>query len=221
MTIQRHPAPRLAALAAALGAAALLSACVVEAPPRYVQAPPRPAPVYQQPAPVYEQPAPVYEQPAQDYGPDYAQDDDPVVSVYVDPPIEQPEPIAVQWAPPPMLVEVPPPQPYPDAVWTGGYWAWEGRWYWAAGRWSPPPRPHYVWVQPYYEHRADVVVFVPGFWCAPERHFVPPAPGLRISVAFARAVGRWVRKACSCRRRRALAPASSFRRRWARHPQSS
>jgi hypothetical protein len=188
MTITRHPAPRLAVLAAALGAAALLSACVVEAPPRYVRPAPvyqQPATVYQQPAPVYEQPEPVYEQPAPDYAPDYAPDSDPVVSVYVDPPIDQPEPIAVQWAPPPMLVEVPPPQPYPDAVWTGGYWSWEGRWFWAAGRWSPPPRPHYVWVQPYYEHRADVVVFVPGFWCAPERHFVPPAPGLHISVALA------------------------------------
>jgi hypothetical protein len=183
MTTPRTQAvPRMAALAAALGAAALLSACVIEAPPRYVQAPPRPAPA---PAPVYVQPAPVYEQPAQDYAPDYEQEAEPVVSVYVDPPIEQPEPIAVQWAPPPMLVEVPPSQPYPDAVWTGGYWSWEGRWFWAAGRWSPPPRPHYVWVQPYYEHRADVVVFVPGFWCAPERHFVPPPPGLRISVAFA------------------------------------
>jgi hypothetical protein len=145
-------------------------------------------PVYQQPVPVYQQPAPVYQQPAPDYQQppqSYAQDDDPVVSVYVDPPIDQPEPIAVQWAPPPMLVEVPPPQPYADAFWTGGYWAWEGRWFWSAGRWAPPPRPRYVWVQPYYEHRADVVVFVPGFWCAPERHFVPPAPGLRISVAVA------------------------------------
>ena len=159
--------PRLGALAAALGAAALLSACVVEAPPRYVAVPPRPAPVYPQPAP------------------DYAPENDPVVSVYVDPPLEQPAPIAVQWAPPPMLVEVPPAQPYPDAVWTGGYWAWEGRWFWSAGRWAPPPRPSFVWVQPYYEHRADVVVFVPGFWCAPERHFVPPPAGLSISVAIA------------------------------------
>ena len=166
-----HALLRLSALGAALGAAALLSACVVEAPPRYVQ---RPVPVYQQPAPVYQQPAPAY-----------VQEDEPVVSVYVDPPIDQPAPIAVQWAPPPMLVEVPPPQPYGEAVWTGGYWAWEGRWFWSAGRWAPPPRPSYLWVQPYYEHRADVVVFVPGFWCAPERHFVPPAPGLSISIALA------------------------------------
>ena len=168
MTTPRNQAVlRLGALGAALGAAALLSACVVEAPaPRYVP-PPRPVPVYPQAAP------------------DYAPENDPVVSVYVDPPLEQPAPIAVQWAPPPMLVEVPSPQPYPEAIWTGGYWAWEGRWFWSAGRWAPPPRPSFVWVQPYYEHRADVVVFVPGFWCAPERHFVPPPPGLSISVAIA------------------------------------
>ncbi len=165
-TPSRQAFMRLGLLAAALGAAALLSACVVEAPPRYVQAPPpRPQPVYEQP-----QAAP---------------DNEPVVSVYVDPPLEQPAPIAVQWAPPPMLVEVPPPQPYAEAVWTGGYWAWEGRWFWSAGRWAPPPQPSYTWVQPYYEHRGDVVVFVPGFWCAPQRHFVPPPVGLSITVALA------------------------------------
>ena len=173
-TSTRQTLLRLSTLGTALGAAALLSACVVEAPaPRYVA----PAPVYHQPAPAYQQPAPAYDQPTQEQ-------DDPVVSVYVDPPLEQPEPIAVQWAPPPMLVEVPPPQPYVDAVWTGGYWAWEGRWVWAAGRWAPPPRPYYTWVQPYYEHRGDIVVFVPGFWCAPQRHFVPPPPGLSISVSI-------------------------------------
>jgi len=165
-TPSRQACMRLGLLATALGAAALLSACVVEAPPRYVQAPPpRPQPVYEQP-----QAAP---------------DNEPVVSVYVDPPLEQPAPIAVQWAPPPMLVEVPPPQPYVEAVWTGGYWAWEGRWFWSAGRWAPPPRPNYGWVQPYYEHRGDVVVFVPGFWCAPQAHFVPPPVGLSITVALA------------------------------------
>jgi hypothetical protein len=171
-TSTRHALPRLGTLAAALGAAALLTACVVEGPVRYVD---RPVPVYQQ------QPAPEYAQPS----PSYVDEDDPVVSVYVDPPLEQPEPIAVEWAPPPMLVEVPPPQPYAEAAWTGGYWAWEGRWFWSAGRWAPPPRPSYTWVQPYYEHRADVVVFVPGFWCAPQRRFVPPPQGLRISRAIA------------------------------------
>jgi len=90
--------------------------------------------------------APTY---APSYGPSYADDaqyadDDQrqVVSVYVDPPQEEPAPVAVDWAPPPMLVEDVPPPPYPDAVWTGGYWAWQGRWVWSAGRWSRPPREH-------------------------------------------------------------------------------
>ena len=167
----RHALPRLATLAAALAATALLCACVVEempAPRYYVQAPPpRPVPAY---PPVVPAAVPVAE---------------PGVSIYVDPPIDQPEPIAVQWAPPPMRVEMPPPPPYPDAVWIGGYWAWSGGWFWAAGRWAPPPRPRYFWVQPYYEHRGDIVVFVPGFWCAPERHFVPPPPGLSLTIALA------------------------------------
>ena len=47
----------------------------------------------------------------------YANDDQQqVVSVYVDPPEQEPEPIAVDWAPPPMLVEEVSPQPYPDGV---------------------------------------------------------------------------------------------------------
>jgi len=168
MTIPRSQAfLRLSTLGAALGAAAILSACVVQPlpAPRYVAPPPRPVPVYEQPA--------------------YAPDNEPVVSVYVDPPLVQPAPIAVQWAPPPMLVEVPPPQPYGEAIWTGGYWAWEGRWFWSAGRWAPPPQPNYGWVQPYYEHRGDVVVFVPGFWCAPQVRFVPPPLGINITVAIA------------------------------------
>ena len=75
--------------------ALLVAGCVIEAPPREVV---RPA--------VVEQAAPP---PA-------------VVSVYEEPPLAEPAPIAVGWAPPPMLVEVPPPAPFPYAVWVGGYW---------------------------------------------------------------------------------------------------
>ena len=89
---------RLSSLGAALGAGVILCACVVQ---------PLPAPRYSPPPP---RPVAVYSAPVQD---------EAVVSVYVDPPLVQPEPIAVQWAPPPMLVEVPPPQPYAEAIWTG------------------------------------------------------------------------------------------------------
>ena len=111
----------------------------------------------------------------------------PVVSVYVDPPLYQPPAIAVAWAPPPMLVEVPPPSPFVGAVWTGGYWTWHGSWVWAAGRWSAPPQPGYAWVQPYYEHRGNVVVFVAGHWSPPGVAFVPPPLGLSLAVSIAAA----------------------------------
>ena len=98
-----------------------------------------------------------------------------VISVFVDAPLEQPEPVAIGWAPPPMLVEDIPPPPSSDAVWTGGYWTWQGDWVWSAGRWLVPPRPQYVWVQPYYEHRDERVIFVPGYWSRPDIEFVAPA----------------------------------------------
>lgn len=161
---------RLGPLCCVMAASALLSACIVE-PQRYP--PPRPQPVYQPAPPVYNPP------PQQVYAPEQ---EEPVVSVYIDPPTYQPAPIAVAWAPPPMLVEEPPPQPWPDAVWTGGYWAWQGRWVWAAGRWSAPPQPSYAWVQPYYEHRDDRVIFVPGYWSPPEVRFVPPPLGIQIAI---------------------------------------
>ena len=147
-----------------IGAAVLLGGCAVE--PARVYVPP-PQPVYvQAPAPVvYEAPAP-----------------QPVVSVYVEPPLFQPPAIRVEWAPPPMLVESPPPLPYDGAIWTGGYWVWEGNWVWAHGRWAPPPRPGYGWVNPYYENRGGSVVFVNGFWAAPGVSFV--APSLSVNIAF-------------------------------------
>jgi len=137
-----------------------LAGCVVETPPPRV--------VYVRPAPP---PAP-----------------HAVVSVYVDPPMHQPEPIAVAWAPPPLLVETLPPPPFEDAVWVGGYWVWHGDWVWAHGHWIEPPHPGYTWVQPYYEHRDGEVIFVDGFWAEPGVRFMPPPVGIHISVAIA-AVG--------------------------------
>lgn len=106
-------------------------------------------------------------------------------AVYADyqPALSQPQPVAVPWAPPPMLAEYPPPPPSPDAYWTGGYWVWRNDWVWAPGRWTEPPRPRYHWVPPYYEHRRDRVVFVDGFWAAPGVDFVAPAAGLTIALA--------------------------------------
>ena len=108
----------------------------------------------------------------------------PVVSAYVDPPIDQPPPVEVSWAPPPMLVETPPPPPDPYYTWIGGYWTWEGNWIWAHGRWAPPPRPGYLWHNPYYEHRHGGVVFINGFWGAPGVSFVAPGLGVHIDIGI-------------------------------------
>ena len=137
---------------------ALVSGCAVQVTPipQYVVVHPAPVPTVRPAAPVA------------------------VLGVYFEPPMEQPLPVMVAWAPPPMLVEAPPPMPFPDAIWIGGYWTWQGNWVWAAGRWSAPPQPHYHWVHPYYEHRDDAVIFVGGHWGAPGVEFV--APPLRIHL---------------------------------------
>ncbi len=142
-----------------LATAVLLTGCVVAPPPRvvYVRTP-SPLLVYQAPQP------------------------QPVVSVYVDPPLFQPAPIRIEWAPPPMLVETVAPMPYEGAIWTGGYWVWEGNWVWAYGRWAPPPQPGYGWVHPYYENRGGSVVFVNGFWAAPGVTFVAPSISANIAI---------------------------------------
>ena len=72
---------------------------------------------------------------------DYAPEPQQVVSVYEQAPEQEPAPVEVASAPPPMLDEPPPPQPAPDVYWTGGYWAWQGTWVWVSGRWLKPPRP--------------------------------------------------------------------------------
>jgi hypothetical protein len=141
-----------------ISVALLLTGCVIQAPPREVP-PPEPAAMSE-------------DSPA----------DAPVTSVEEQPPIDQPSPVVVGWAPPPMLVEVPPPMPYDGAAWVGGYWVWRGDWVWAHGYWMAPPRPAYVWVHPYYEHRGEAVIFIDGHWSAPGVAFVPPPRGMRLVV---------------------------------------
>ena len=162
MTLHSHIAMAVAFVAVA----ALSAGCAVR------EAPPPPQRVYYQPVPQ----VPTYAEPAPQ----------PVVSIYVEPPILQPEPILVGWAPPPMLVEIPAPPPYDGAVWVGGYWVWDGNWVWAAGHWMAPPRPSYVWVHPYYEHRGEGVIFITGHWNPPGVYFVPPPISLSLTLVAPR-----------------------------------
>ncbi|MET0382768.1 MAG: hypothetical protein ABW032_05030, partial [Burkholderiaceae bacterium] len=207
-----HPSPLLPAhrIVAALTALALVAGCSREAaapvvasqadvaaaaPDPSLQPAPQPVPA-PAPAPIRAAAAVRTTSPAvapqAPYEPEYADGGVPyadgapeqVVSAYVEPALSQPAPVEVLWAPPPMLVEEPPPQPDPEYVWTGGCWAWQGRWIWNAGRWARPPRPRYTWQEPYYEHRSNRVVYVPGYWQAPESRFVAPAAGVAIALAI-------------------------------------
>lgn len=100
-------------------------------------------------------------------------------------PLAQPDALFIDTGPPPLVAEVIPPRPYGQVVWVPGYWGWQSRWVWAPGRWLPPPRPGYVWMNPYYEQRGGFVVFVSGFWCPPHAMFAPPPRYLRRPVRSA------------------------------------
>jgi hypothetical protein len=100
-------------------------------------------------------------------------------------PLAQPDPLFIDEGPPPLMAELIPPRPYGQVVWVPGYWGWQSRWVWAPGRWLSPPRPGYVWTNPYYERRGGIVVFVSGFWCPPHAMFAPPPPYLRRPVRSA------------------------------------
>ena len=72
--------------------------------------------------------------------------------------------------PPDPIVETPPPAPYPDALWSGGYWDWEPaqrHYVWIGGRWIRAPRPGVVIMPPRWERgrwgwRRTPGRFVPG-----------------------------------------------------------
>jgi hypothetical protein len=67
-------------------------------------------------------------------------------------------------APPPLRDETQGRQPAVVAVWTPGFWAWDGRGYiWIDGAWRIPPSGG-RWIRPTWRPRRSGVVFVPGGW---------------------------------------------------------
>jgi hypothetical protein len=170
-----------------MGCALLAPGCVVrevrEPPPPVVyREPPPPPPAYQPPPQPYPQPVqPQYGQPVQQ--------DPGWESVQIEPPMEQPAPVAIPYAPPPMVWDPPPPRPWVEAVWVGGHWSWwNGEWVWARGHWARPPNAGWVYTEPYYEYRGDAVVFVAGFWRPTYRVFVPPPATVYIPIVQVRIV---------------------------------
>jgi hypothetical protein len=52
----------------------------------------------------------------------------------------------VSYEPPAPVAEVIPVAPYPDYVWIGGFWGWNGAWVWHGGYYAPRPYHGAVWV---------------------------------------------------------------------------
>jgi hypothetical protein len=105
--------------------------------------------------------------------------------------VSEPMPIAIGWAPPPLRIDVPPSPHDAGADWVAGFWNWNrGAWRWQDGEWAIAPQNGFHWVNPYYENRHGLVIFIPGYWSAPGLAFVPPIPGLRLAVERADGEGR-------------------------------
>jgi hypothetical protein len=66
--------------------------------------------------------------------------------------------------PPPTPVENMTPSPAPNALWVPGYWVYDGRYNWVAGRWEIPPPLARTYVPAHSEMRDGRPVYVPGYW---------------------------------------------------------
>lgn len=67
-------------------------------------------------------------------------------------------------APPPVRTERRPHRPFRDAVWTDGFWSWNGRSYvWQDGAWVRPA-PGRRWSPYRWEQRRGRWFLVPGGW---------------------------------------------------------
>jgi hypothetical protein len=74
------------------------------------------------------------------------------------------QPVYVEAAPPPPIVEIRPAAPLMNAVWIPGYWRWhDRRHHWVKGRWSAP-RPGYVWVSDRWDRHDRRWAYQAGHW---------------------------------------------------------
>jgi hypothetical protein len=85
-------------------------------------------------------------------------------TVVYQPPPEPAQPVEVEAAPPPPIVEARTAAPFGGAVWIPGYWQWNGgRHVWVGGRWSAG-RAGMMWEPAHWEQRGHHHRFVPGHW---------------------------------------------------------
>lgn len=67
--------------------------------------------------------------------------------------------------PPPPKEEEPSFRPIEGAVWSAGYWHWDGHvWVWVPGRWMLAPQQGQTWVPASWRRTPRGIILVPGHW---------------------------------------------------------
>jgi hypothetical protein len=72
--------------------------------------------------------------------------------------------VSVGFAPPALLAYEQPLCPGDGYLWTPGYWAWDGEYYWVAGGWVMAPEPGYLWTPGYWGWGDGGYFFNEGYW---------------------------------------------------------
>jgi hypothetical protein len=72
--------------------------------------------------------------------------------------------VSVTIAPPELLVYDQPICPGDGYIWTPGYWAWDGEYYWVPGTWVLAPEIGYLWTPGYWGWGGNGFIFYDGYW---------------------------------------------------------
>jgi WXXGXW repeat (2 copies) len=72
--------------------------------------------------------------------------------------------VSIITAPPPLPVYEQPLCPGPGYIWTPGYWAYAGDYYWVPGTWVLPPVVGLVWTPGYWGYDGQRYVWNAGYW---------------------------------------------------------
>ncbi len=72
--------------------------------------------------------------------------------------------VSVGIAPPPLPVYEQPICPGDGYIWTPGYWAWDGEYYWVPGTWVLAPEPGFLWTPGYWGWGGSGFFFNEGYW---------------------------------------------------------
>ena len=72
--------------------------------------------------------------------------------------------ISVSIAPPELPTYDQPICPGDGYIWTPGYWAWDGEYYWVPGTWVLAPEPGFLWTPGYWGWGGSGFIFYDGYW---------------------------------------------------------